>query len=129
MLFFVIIYNNRDLHPAARQVMGDLMAARMKAVKENNQFIVLFNSPNANEYTLLDDDNNSGDFTSGEATTIKNIKDEYYDVTLVSTNSPIFHPRGTATNLTNVPTVTLNLDNSTASKTVDVSIAGRVKIN
>lgn len=112
------------LNGAARQIMGDLMAARMKAVKQNNRFRVFFNSPGTNQYQILDDDNNNNSADTGEAITTKNIQTEYHDVTLSSTNNPIFSPRGTATNL---PTVTLQ--NSSGSKTVTVSIAGRVKIN
>jgi len=115
------------LNGAARQVMGDLMAARMKAVKENNEFRVFFDSPSDNQYQILDDDDNDGAINTGvEATTIKNIQDEYHDVTFSnpSGNSPIFHPRGTASDLT-----TLTLSNSSGSKTVTISIAGRVKIN
>jgi type IV fimbrial biogenesis protein FimT len=112
------------LNGAARMVAGDLMAARMNAVKQNNGFRVFFNSPGTNQYQILDDDNNNNSADTGEAITTKNIQTEYHDVTLSSTNNPIFSPRGTATNL---PTVTLQ--NSSGSKTVTVSIAGRVKIN
>ena len=114
------------LNGAARQVMGDLMAARMNAVKQNNEFKVFFNSPGANQYQILDDDDNDGTADTGEAITTpaKNIQDNYPDVTVSSTNNPIFFPRGTATGL---PTVTLQ--NSSGTKTVTVSIAGRVKIN
>lgn len=112
------------LNGAARQVMGDLMAARMNAVKQNNEFKVFFGSPGANQYQILDDDDNDGTADTGEAITTKNIQDNYSDVTLSSTNNPIFSPRGSATSL---PTVTLQ--NSSGTKTVTVSIAGRVKIN
>ena len=112
------------LNGAARQVMGDMMAARMKAVKENNEFRVFFGIPFSNYYIILDDDDNDGlpDYT--EKFTLKNIQDTYKGVTLSATNHPIFHPRGTATNL-----ATVTLSNSSGTKTVSVSIAGRVKIN
>jgi len=121
---FMTLLPGMRLNGAARQVMGDLMAARMNAVKENNEYRVLFSNPGANQYTILDDDDDDGSIDGGEDTTIKNIQDNYHDVTLSSTNNPIFLPRGTATSL---PTITLQ--NSSGSKTVTVSIAGRVKIN
>jgi len=112
------------LNGAARQIMGDLMAARMDSVKQNNEVRVFFNSPGTNQYQILDDDDNDGTADMGEAITTKNIQDNYHDVTFTSTNNPIFLPRGTATSL---PTITLQ--NSSGTKTVTVSIAGRVKIN
>jgi type IV fimbrial biogenesis protein FimT len=123
---FMTLLPGMRLNGAARQVMGDLMAARMKAVKENNEFKVFFNSPGTNQYQILDDDDNDGTADTGEAITTppKNIQDNYHDVTFTSTNNPIFSPRGTATSL---PTITLQ--NSSGSKSVSVSIAGRVKID
>ena len=123
---FMSLLPGMRLNGAARQVMGDLMAVRMNAVKQNNEFKVFFNSPGANQYQILDDDDNDGTADTGEAITTpaKNIQDNYPDVTVSSTNNPIFFPRGTATGL---PTVTLQ--NSSGTKTVTVSIAGRVKIN
>lgn len=121
---FMSMLPGMRLNGASRQVMTDLMAARMDAVKQNNQFRVFFNSPGANQYQILDDDDNDGVADMGEAITTKNIQDNYNDVTFNSTNNPIFTPRGTATSL---PTITLQ--NSSGSKAVTVSIAGRVKIN
>ena len=121
---FMSMLPGMRLNGAARMVMGDLMAARMNAVKQNNEFKVFFNSPAPNQYQILDDDNNNGTADTGEAITAKNIQTEYNDVTLSSNNDPIFSPRGTATNLP-----TLTLQNSNGTKAVTVSIAGRVKIN
>lgn len=112
------------LNGAARQVMVDLMDARMEAVKQNNEFRVFFGSPSANQYQVLDDDDNNGTAGTGEAVTTKNIQDNYSDVTFSSTGNPIFSPKGTATT-----TSTITLQNSSGSKSVSVSIAGRVKIN
>jgi len=112
------------LNGAARQVMGDLMDARMEAVKQNNEYRVFFGSPSANQYQVLDDDDNNGTAGTGEAITTKNIQDNYSDVTFSSTGNPIFSPKGTATT-----TSTITLQNSSGSKSVSVSIAGRVKIN
>ena len=119
------------LNGAARQVMGDLMAARMKAVKENNRFRVFFPGNTLgdglglsnNQYKILDDDNNDDNEDPGEWTNTKNIQSEYSDVTLSANNNPIFYPRGTASSL---PTITLT--NSAGSKKITVAITGCVKI-
>jgi len=120
---FMSLLPGMRLNGAARQIMGDLMAARMNSVKQNNSVRVFFNSPGANQYQILDDDNNDGTAGTGEAITIRDIQDNYQDVTLTSTNNPIFHPKGTATSL-----ATITLHNSSGAKKVSVSIAGRVKI-
>jgi type IV fimbrial biogenesis protein FimT len=108
---------------AARQVMGDLMDARMEAVKQNNRFKVFF--LNNHEYKILDDDNNDGIDDSGtETSKTIDIQDHYKDVTLSNTGNPVFSPKGTATTLS-----TITVQNASGSKTVSISIAGRVKIN
>ena len=112
------------LNGAARQVMGDLMAARMKAVSQNNKFKIFFLA-NGHDYKILDDDDNDGIDDTGEWTEIKDIRNEYSDVTfdLTKTADPVFSSRGTATN------TTITLQNSSGSKSITISIAGRVKIN
>ena len=77
-------------------VMVDLMAARMKAVKTNVDTQVHFISDH--EYSICDDADTCDPATDG---LIKDIQDQYPDVTFVSTNNPKFLPRGTATNLAN----------------------------
>jgi type IV fimbrial biogenesis protein FimT len=119
---FMSLMPGMRLNGATRQVAGDLMAARMKAVKENNKFRVLFSSPS---YQILDDDNNNNTADDGEAITTKNIQDEYDGVTFTANNNPIFHPRGTATSL---PTITI-YNGHGGCKKITVSIAGRVKID
>ena len=115
----------RRLNGAARQVMSDLMAARMKAVSQNNEFKVFFLANN--QYKILDDNNNNGTEDTGESSQTKDIQTEYYDVTLSANNNPIFQPNGTASNL---PTINLgSLSNSSWSKSITISSAGRVKIN
>jgi len=120
---FMSLLPGMRLNGAARQVMGDLMAARMKAVKLNHRTQVIFDS--SSQYRICDDADNNGTVDDGEGDVqTKNIQTEYHDVTMSSTNNPIFHPRGTATNL-----ATVTLQNSSGSKTVTISIAGRVKIS
>ena len=119
---FMSLLPGMRLNGAARQVMGDLMAARMNAVKQNNRFRVFFNNPGTNQYQILDDDDNDGSADTGEEITTKNIQDNYYDVTFSSTTNPIFYPRGTAYG------TTVTVTNSSGSKDVKVAITGRVKI-
>lgn len=61
---------------AARQIMGDLMWARMRAVSENNDYVITFGSagPNLsnNTYTIYDDDD--GDFDSAGVETSELVK-------------------------------------------------------
>jgi type IV fimbrial biogenesis protein FimT len=112
------------LNGAARQIMGDLMAARMKAVKLNQKTKVFFD--NDHQYRICNDADNNDTVDSGEGD-VKNrdIQNEYHDVTfdLNKTSDPVFFPRGTATNRT------ITLQNSEGSKEITISIAGRVKIN
>jgi len=121
---FMSLMPGMRLNGAARQVMTDLMAARMKAVKENNDFRVFFNTPGLNQYTILDDDDNDGRAEGGETTTVRNIRVQYHDVTIRANNNPIFHPKGMATSLP-----TIRLQNVSGTKKVTVSIAGRIKIH
>ena len=120
---FMSMMPGMRLNGAARQVMGDLMGARMNAVKQNNEFKIFFNSPAANQYQILDDDDNDGTADTGEAITTKNIQDNYQDVTFSATSNPIFFPRGTAYG------TTVTVTNSSGSKDVKVAITGRVKID
>jgi len=128
---FTAMLPGMRLNGAARMVMGDLMAARMNAVKENNNYRVFFNTPAANQYQILDDDNNNGAADTNESLITKYIQTEgnsatpkYYDVTIVSpTNNPIFYPRGTAYG------TTVTVTNSSGSKYVKVASTGRVKID
>jgi type IV fimbrial biogenesis protein FimT len=111
------------LNGAARQVMGDLMNARMEAVKQNHEFKVFF--LNNHEYKILDDNDSDGVDDGGlETSKTVDIQNNYEDVTLSDTGDPIFSPKGTATTLS-----TITVQNASGSKTVSISIAGRVKIN
>jgi type IV fimbrial biogenesis protein FimT len=113
------------LNGAARQVMGDLMAARMKAVSQNCDVTVTFASGNP-EYKIWTDSNNNDTIDSGEEIT-KNIQSNYYDVIISSTtnNNIKFSSRGTASPLGET---IITLTNSVGSTKVNVSLTGRVKI-
>jgi type IV fimbrial biogenesis protein FimT len=118
---FSTLMKSYRLNGAARQLIGDLMWARMQAVNQNNEFKIFFLS--SNQYKILDDDDNDGTADSGEWSVTKNIQDDYYDVTFSSTADPIFYPRGSAYG------ATITLTNSYGSKTITISITGRVKLS
>ncbi len=123
--YFKTFMAQRRLNGAARQIMSDLMLARQRAVSQNNEFKLFFDVNNY-QYTILDDDDNDGTADSGEATEVRNIHTEYYDVTFSASGNPIFNPRGTANSLR---TVTLTSSGTGTSKYVKVAITGRVKID
>ena len=114
----------RRLNGTARQVMTDLMAAKMKAVSLNQNVKVSFESNPI--YQIWNDANGDGTVDVDEGDDIeRNIHPDYHDVTLSmgEINYIMFYPRGTASNRTVTAT------SSTGSKTITTSIAGRVKIN
>jgi len=93
------------LNGAARQVMGDLMAARMQAVSQNSTVTVAWVSDR--KYKI-----------STEEKTIN-----YSDVTMGGFTDISFYSRGTAINRT------ITLTNSTGlGKKITVTMTGRVKI-
>ena len=113
----------RRLSGATRMVFGDLSSARMKAVNLNRRVKVFFDD---HQYRICDDANNSGGVDDGEGdNVVKDIQNNHADVTfdLGSTADPVFNPRGTATNRT------ITLQNDSGSKSITISIAGRIKIN
>ena len=113
------------LKGAARQVMSDLMLARMQAVTKNNEVKVFFNADGKN-YTILDDTNNNGHYDGDPETEVtKNIQTDYNDVSF-STAAPVFLPGGTVFPGTNC---IITLTNSSGSLYVKVASAGRVKID
>ena len=99
------------LNGAARQVMSDLVTARMTSVKENVSVVVMHLN------------NHSYSVTVGSGTpSIKALQPNYPGTTLNFT-SVLFSSRGTTSPRT------LTLQNSSGSKTITVAITGRVKIN
>ncbi len=104
------------LNGAARQVMSDLVAARMTSVKENVSVAVTFL------------DNHSYSVTAGIGTgtataTIRDLQPDYPGTALVKFNSVLFSSKGTAS------LSTLTLQNSSGIKKITIAITGRVKIN
>lgn len=109
------------LNGATRQIMTDLMWARMQAVSQNNQFRVFF--LDNHRYTILDDDDSDGNIDAGEWIQTKDIQTDYVDVTISASANPTFYPRGT------ISPTTITLTNPSGERKVKVSIAGRVKID
>jgi len=121
---FMSLLPGMRLNGAARQVMGDLMSARMSAVKENNRFKVFY--LNNYQYRILDDDDNDNNVDAGEWTVIKDIRDNYPDGVRFyhSTNNVIFYPRGNAS----PATLYLETTDGSQKKAVIVNFTGRTKI-
>jgi len=109
------------LNGAVRQVMSDLVAAKMNAVVERNRQRIFFQDNR--HYVILDDKNNNGKIDSGEHQEARDIQTDYQDVTMTASNNPSFLPRGTASNLASI-----TLTNSAGSRKITVSITGRVKV-
>lgn len=118
---YVKVMSRHRLNGAARQVAGDLMWARMKAIQRNNRHRVFFLKDH--KYRILDDADNDGAVDPGEWTVTRNLQEDYRDVVMSSNNNPIFSPRGTASSL-----ATITLTNDAGTKRVSISIAGRVRI-
>lgn len=109
------------LNGAVRQLVSDLVAAKMNAVVERNRQRIFF--LDNRHYLILDDTNNNGKIDAGENQENRDIQADYQDVTLTASNNPSFLPRGTASNLASI-----TLTNSAGSKKITVSITGRVKV-
>ena len=111
------------LNGATHQVVGDLMAARMKAVSHNRNVKIFF--PGGNQYKICDDSDNNGtvDDCEGEPRII-DIEINYKGITLSSTNNPIFNSRGTASSL-----ATISITNSAGTRRITIAITGRVQIS
>ena len=113
----------RRLNGAARQVMTDLMAARMKAVSLNQKVKVSFTSDH--EYEIWNDADGNGTLADNEGDDVeRDIHPDYHDVTFFNVSAnPFFQPRGTAVGST------ITLTNSSGSKYVKVALTGRIKID
>ena len=121
---FMSMLPGMRLNGAARQVMGDLMAARMKAVKLNHRTKVFFD--NSTQYRICDDADNDQTVDSGEGDVAdRSIQTDYHDVTIDkgTYNDPVFQSRGTAS------IIILTLTNSEGEqKKVKVHLTGRIMI-
>jgi type IV fimbrial biogenesis protein FimT len=112
------------LNGASRQVLGDLMTARMKAVSQNKRVKVFFIG--GSQYNICEDADHNGtvDNCEGNDKPPIDIQSNFPGVTLTSGgNDPTFSPRGTSSN------TTISLTNSYGTKTITIAITGRVKIS
>ena len=113
------------LKGAAQQVHTDLMAARMRAVSEN-QWIAL-NIDSNHAYTIFRDidKNGSKSSTNNVILVVKDLNPTYFDVTMTTTVGTVvtFYPNGTGSS------ATLSFTAAAGSKTITVSGAGRVKVS
>jgi len=121
---FQTYMTQRRLNGAARQVMTDLMAARMKAVSLNQKVKVSFGSNHT--YQIWNDADCNRTVADNEGEDIeRDIHPDYHDVTFSASANPVFQTRGTAT----ISTITLTLTSSSESKDVKVYLTGRIKID
>ena len=118
----------RRLNGAARQVMTDLMAARMKAVSMNQKVKVSFGSNHT--YQIWNDADGNGTVADNEGDDVeRGIHPDYHDVTFSASANPIFNPRGTASFSPSSFGATITLGSSSGSKDVEVYLTGRIKID
>lgn len=102
------------LNGAARQIAGELMAARMKAVAQSRNVKVSF--PGDNIYKICSE-------PCENDPKIMNIQDSYKDITISANSNIEFNPKGSASDFG-----TINVSNSKETKSITVAITGRVKI-
>jgi len=121
---FLSMLPGMRLNGAARMVAGDLMAARMKAVKLNHKTKVFFDD--SYQYKICDDADNNDTVDSGEGDSkTRTIQTDYPGITINKSdyNDPVFQPRGTASII--ILTLT-NLEGT--QKKVKVHLTGRIMI-
>lgn len=109
-IFFSVLPGLR-LNDAARQVATDLQLARMRAISQNNSNTVAFNtSTGVYSFTLSPDTYNIPQLYPGIALS-------------AATANPVFTSRGTASTA-----ATITLSNGSATRQVQVTAVGRVRI-
>lgn len=112
------------LKGAARQVMSDVMNARMTAVSLNQKVKVHFEG-DGHTYKIWSDANHDATVDDNEGVNLsKDIWPNYHDVTLSKTKNPIFNPRGAASAYG-----TITVTNPAGSIGITVAISGRVAIS
>ena len=109
------------LNGVVRQIRADLLAARAQAVRQGNKVRVSFTDPQ--HYDIWEDANKNRRIDPGEVIETRSIQEEFPGVAIQSNNNPIFHPRGTASNL-----ATIKVSNASGEKRITIAITGRVKV-
>ena len=110
------------LNGAVSLVRGDLYTAKVRAAKNNRQYNVVFTT---NGYQVQRGTSGAGSFTA-DAVEITRTFAEYPGITVKAdaTDDPVFSPRGIST----AGTITLQ-NTSGDTKSITMSIAGRIKVN
>ena len=106
------------LNGATQQILGDLMAARMKAVSHNRRVKVFFTDGNQYKICHIDDDGNCVNEIK-----LVNIQDNYKGVIVGSEGDPVFQARGTSSS------ETITLSNSYGCRDIKIAITGRIRID
>lgn len=110
------------LSGGARMIFCDLHYARMQAIKEKNNFRILFQD-DGTTYQIHSDQNNNAQIDEGEKVISKNINNNFSKITFTTNNNPTFNPVGTG----NSGTITLS--DQSASKYIVFSWTGRIRIS
>jgi len=109
------------LRGATHEIFTALQRARITAIKENKRYRF---SVSGSTYSVYSDANRDRTFTDGEIVLTRDIHSTARDVSISTSATIDFATNGTA-----VTAGTVTLSNGSQTKTVSVSLAGRVKIN
>lgn len=118
---FMTYQSNFRLRGALSSLRGDLVGARMLAIKRFVQYRVVFT---AGGYTIQRGNLSTGS-TSYTTEVTRNFADDYQGVTAAATANPVFSPKGT---VTGAP-VTITLQGGQRTQTITIFIAGKIKVN
>ncbi|MBC8432834.1 MAG: GspH/FimT family pseudopilin [Desulfobacterales bacterium] len=121
---FLTYQSSSRLKGALSTLRGDLVGARMLAIKRGVEYQVAFSSGG---YQIIRGDLSSGStFDPINNTEVaRDFADEYPGVTVSGSSNPVFSPKGTVA----AAPVTITLQNSQGSQTITIYIAGKVKVN
>ncbi len=119
---FMTYQSNFRLTGALSSLRGDLVGARMLAIKRFVQYRVVFSSGG---YLIQRGTSSSGAFISAADELTRNFADEYTGVTASATADPVFSPKGTVT----PAPVTITLQGGQRTQTITIFIAGKIKVN
>ena len=108
------------LRAATRELVSDMMKARMASVGKNRTSKIIFTG--SNEYSIVTDLNKNGVFEQNEIIETKNFSVSFSGVSIAADADADFSPRGTAAS------IQVRLTNATGTLIVSVNVAGRVKI-
>ncbi|HUU51691.1 MAG: GspH/FimT family pseudopilin [Candidatus Aminicenantaceae bacterium] len=102
-----------QLKKATWEIYSRLNYARYKAIYRGMKYKVSFES---NSYVLEKFDDPKGEWRTEQRSFLEG-------VTITANNSPIFHPRGTVSNLASI-----TVENSRGQYKISIAISGRIKV-